>query len=453
MIRRMSASNLAMKKSIDKAARKPRRPVDRNRVLGKLPANRKTSWLRWGGVLAVLAVLGYLAITGKIFSAGEWQMATANFRNWFRSAPVPEDDPEEAAVPEINPRQPPGPAPARCVYIPGGWYWRGYEGEDFPDAQPLRKIYVDGFWMGQTEVTNEEWAEFVNATGYLTVAERQPTLKEIPGLRPEAKGFQASYVAVFATAPCASFPNAVPWWAVFASWPAFRPFSLVFAAPAFPVKDPREVQQLHLWWKDVPGADWRHPQGPQTSIKGLEKHPVVHVCWHDAVAFCEWKSKKLGKTVRLPTEAEWEFAARGGLDRKPFCWGDELTPGGKWQCNVWQGKFPNHNEKLDGFEGTAPVASFSANGYGLHDMAGNVWEWCSDWYQADYYTKSPKINPKGPASSFDPLEPTMAKRVQRGGSFLCCDNYCKRYLPGARGKGEPSSAANHIGFRYVIDVK
>src|SRR5207245_8525933 len=150
--------------------------------------------------------------------------------------------------------------------------------------------------------------------------------------------------------------------------------------------------------------------------------PAVHICWHDAVAYCDWKSKKTGRKYRLPTEAEWEFAARGGLDRKPFCWGDELTPEGKWVCNIWQGEFPYSNEKLDGFEGAAPVASFPPNGYGLFDMAGNVWEWCGDWYSPEYYKEAPRKNPQGPPSSFDPREPGMPKRVQRGGSFLCCEN-------------------------------
>jgi formylglycine-generating enzyme required for sulfatase activity len=254
-------------------------------------------------------------------------------------------------------------------------------------------------------VTNAQFEAFVRATGYLTVAEQKPDPKD--------------------------FPDA----------PADKliPGSAVFTPPE---QDVPLTEHL-AWWQYVPGACWRHPEGPQSDLKGRENHPVVHVCWDDAVAFARWAGK------RLPTEAEFEYAARGGLDRKKYCWGDELKPGGKWMANIWQGKFPRENTAEDGFKGTAPVGTFPANGYGLSDMAGNVWQWCADWYRPDYYQMSPERNPQGPADSYDPNEPGQMKRVQRGGSFLCSDLYCVRYCTGARGKGEPKSAACHIGFRCV----
>ena len=201
------------------------------------------------------------------------------------------------------------------------------------------------------------------------------------------------------------------------------------------------LDDAYRWWRYVPGTSWRHPEGPDSSIEGRDQHPVVQVAWLDATAYAEWAGK------RLPTEAEWEYAARGGLDRKPYVWGDEKVPGGRWVTNIWQGRFPTENTLEDGFATTAPVASFPANGFGLHDMAGNVWEWCADWYRPDAYATGTAVDPRGPADSFDPLEPGIHKRVQRGGSFLCSDVYCQRYVPGGRGKGDPESAANHIGFR------
>jgi formylglycine-generating enzyme len=310
--------------------------------------------------------------------------------------------------PIINGRTPPGPAPEGMVWIPGGQYWMGANDDAMPDARPVHLVTVDGFWMDETEVTNAQFAKFAEATGYLTVAERKPDAKDYPGADPAM----------------------------------LVPGSIVFT----PTKQPVPLDNHMAWWRYVPGANWGHPEGPESDLKGRENHPAVHICWDDAVAYAKWAGK------RLPTEAEWEFAARGGLDRKRFIWGDELLPKGKWQVNNWQGHFPNENICGDGFERTAPVRSFEPNGYGLYDMAGNVWEWCSDWYRPDYYAESAGQNPKGPASSFDPLEPTVPKRVQRGGSFLCSDLYCVRYLPGARGKGAPDSAASHVGFRCVQDA-
>jgi sulfatase modifying factor 1 len=300
-------------------------------------------------------------------------------------------------------------APDGMIWIPGGEFLMGDTDPIFPDAKPVHRVYVDGFWMDRTEVTNAQFARFVQATGYVTVAERPPNPKEFPTV-PQEK---------------------------------LVPGSIVFSPPDKEVS----LDQPLSWWRYVPGANWRHPEGPGSNLRGRENHPVVHICWYDARAYAKWAGK------RLPTEAEWEYAARGGLEQKRYCWGDELLPGGKWQANIWQGDFPRRNTKEDGFERTAPVGSFPANGYGLFDMSGNVWEWCADWYRPDYYAKSPGRNPQGPDSSFDPSEPNLPKRVQRGGSFLCSDVYCARYRPGARGKGEPGSAASHIGFRCVRSAR
>jgi sulfatase modifying factor 1 len=288
------------------------------------------------------------------------------------------------------------------VWIPGGTFWMG--SKEFDDALPVHKVLVDGFWMDKTEVTNAQYATFVKATGYVTVVERTP--------EPKQAALQ------------------------------LKPFSLVFHAPDRRIDDPFHCD-VGEWWRPVPGACWKHPEGPTGDLKGRDDHPVVHICYDDAVAYAQWAGK------RLPTEAEWEFAARGGLDRNTYAWGNQFKPKGKLMANTWQGEFPNHNTMEDGFLGTASVGSFPANGFGLHDMAGNVWQWCSDWYQPKYLLDLPQRNPQGPASSNDPLEPGVPKRVQRGGSFLCCDNYCVRFKVGGRGKGEPDSTANHIGFRCV----
>jgi formylglycine-generating enzyme required for sulfatase activity len=318
----------------------------------------------------------------------------------------------EDVEPKINTNNTPkGDAPEGMVWIPGGQFYMGIDDDGFPDANDVHPVYVDGFWMDKTEVANEQYAKFVEATKYVTDAEKKPTAKEFPGV-PEEN---------------------------------LKPFSIVFRKPAANAKvDLRD----HLsWWDQEYGASWKNPEGPNSTIKGREKHPVVHISYNDAVAYCTWAKG------RLPTEAEWEFAARGGLDQKLFPWGDDKKPGGKSMCNIWQGKFPTENTKEDGYEGTAPVASYPANAFGLFDMSGNVWEWCHDWYQANYYRNSPRKNPQGPDSGFDLQEPGQPKRVQRGGSFLCADNYCVRYVLGTRGKGEISSAANHLGFRCVKDAK
>jgi formylglycine-generating enzyme required for sulfatase activity len=304
------------------------------------------------------------------------------------------------------------------VWIPGGEFSMGcadprgipYGGPDpMGDARPIHRVSLGGFWMDRTEVTNSQFAAFVRATGYLTVAERKPSQEDFPDAPPE---------------------NLVAG-------------SVVFTPPT----DPVPLDNHLRWWAYLKGADWRHPLGPESSIVGYDDLPVVHVAYEDAEAYAKWAGK------RLPTEAEWEFAARGGLSGAVYPWGDEFRPRGRWMANTWQGGFPRENTADDGHEGLAPVAQYPANAYGLHDMSGNVWEWCSDWYRPDAYaTLTPGTvadNPQGPDSSFDPLEPGQAKRVQRGGSYLCTDQYCARYIVGTRGKGEISSATNHIGFRCV----
>jgi formylglycine-generating enzyme required for sulfatase activity len=294
------------------------------------------------------------------------------------------------------------------VWIPGGEFWMG--ADEFPDAQPWHRVNLNGFWMDKTEVTNEQFAKFVKATGYVTVAERTPRPEDFPGAPPE---------------------NLVAG-------------SVVFSPPDHPVR----LNDHFQWWSYVDGANWRHPEGPKSGLKGREQYPVVHMAYDDAFAYAKWAGK------RLPTEAEFEFAARGGLDRKPYVWGDEFRPNGNFMANTFQGHFPDQSLAEDGYERAAPVGSFPPNGYGLYDVAGNVWEWTSDWYRPDYYRtlvgQGPVArDPQGPADSFDPSEPGVKKKVHRGGSFLCTDQYCARYIAGGRGKGEPDTGTNHLGFRLV----
>lgn len=313
-----------------------------------------------------------------------------------------------------------GPAPEGMVWIPGGEFSMGAQDpphrrdaigmQQAADARPVHRVAVDGFWMDATEVTNEQFARFVAATGYVTVAERTPRAEDFPGAPPDS----------------------------------LVPGSVVFTPPARAVS----LTDPYQWWAEVAGASWRHPLGPKSSIAGKERLPVVHVAYEDALAYANWAGK------RLPTEAEWEFAARGGLSGQLLPWGNELGHAGHAGANTHQGHFPDHDAGADGFTGIAPVAQFAPNGYGLYDVAGNVWEWVSDRYRPDYYaelaaTSSPARNPRGPATSFDPDEPGVEKRVHRGGSFLCTDQYCSRYMVGTRGKGDVATGTNHLGFRLV----
>ena len=314
----------------------------------------------------------------------------------------------------------PGPAPDGMVWITGGEFSMGAadppETNDVgmqasADARPVHRVYVDGFFTDKTVITNREFARFIDSTGYITVAERTPSPEDFPGAPAE---------------------NLVPG-------------SVVFSPPDHTVSLDNHFQ----WWRYVRGANWRHPLGPRSWIDGEDDYPVVHVAYEDALAYAQWAGK------RLPTEAEWEFAARGGLAGKPFVWGDEFRPHGKWMANTHQGRFPTQDTGEDGHAGIAPVAQFPFNGYGLYDMAGNVWQWTSDWYRPDYYRQLAAAgvvarNPQGPESSNDPAEPGQPKKVHRGGSFLCTDQYCSRYIVGTRGKGEISTGTNHLGFRCVM---
>ncbi|MFM8872022.1 MAG: SUMF1/EgtB/PvdO family nonheme iron enzyme, partial [Phycisphaerales bacterium] len=310
--------------------------------------------------------------------------------------------------------------PAGMAWIPGGEFSMGSTDPlARPDEQPVHRVRVNPFWMDETEVTNAQFAAFVAATGYRTVAERpidwEELRKQVPPGTPKPDGAMQ------------------------------QPGSLVFTPPTSPVA----LGDASAWWRWLPGACWKHPDGPGSSIAGRERMPVVHVSFEDAQAYAAWAGK------RLPTEAEWEFAARGGLEGTPFAWGAQ--PLDATRCNVWQGHFPDTNTAADGFAGAAPVGSFPANGYGLFDMAGNVWEWCSDRYRPDTYAQraagAPVVNPTGPMQSLDPRNPHAPEsRVHRGGSFLCNDSYCASYRPAARMATPPDTALQHLGFRCVKDA-
>lgn len=308
-------------------------------------------------------------------------------------------------------------APEDMVWIPGGEFTMGSETQSGTgDILPLHQVKVDGFWIDQTEVTNDQFSTFVKATGYITVAERpvewEEMMKQLPPGTPKP------------------------------SDDLLKPGSLVFVPPTAPVM----LNDYSQWWTWVQGADWKHPQGPGSSIEGLGKHPVVHIAYEDAQTYATWAGK------RLPTEAEYEFASRGGLNGKAFAWGDELNPQGKYLANYFQGSFPNSNSGDDGFVGTAPVKSYPPNGYGLYDMIGNVWELCSDWYAVDRTLGTSQItlvNPKGPAASKDPNDPFAIKHVSKGGSFLCANQYCSNYTPSGRQGSAFDSGMSHTGFRCV----
>ena len=300
-------------------------------------------------------------------------------------------------------------------WIPGGTFDMG-SNKFYSEENPVHKVTVDGFWMDQFTVTNREWKRFVEATGPITLAERPPNAEDYPGAAPEL----------------------------------LVPASVVFRMP----KRGIDMTNCFNWWTYIPGANWCHPDGPETSLEGYENHPVVHVSWEDVEAYAKWIGKE------LPTEAEWEFAARGGIEGADFAWGNDFMPGGAHMANTWQGEFPFQNLKTDGFERTAPVGSFPANGYGLHEMTGNVWEWTTDWFQEHskvHRACCGNLNPKGGArdASYDPQLPNIKipRKVMKGGSYLCAPNYCRRYRPAARMPQPIDTSTCHLGFRCVVRTK
>ncbi len=369
------------------------------------PGDKQTAPAR-RAILAVIA-LAILAVTAMAQPAADAAAESA----------------ATAFAPTIPNKSPaPAHAPPGMVWIPGGEFSMGCAMPNqgvctmatmnaVNDSQPIHRVYVDGFWMDTNDVTNDQFEKFVKATGYVTIAEIAPTKEQFP------------------TAP---------------------PENLVAGSTVFtPTTNAVPLDDYYQWWRYVHGANWRHPTGPDSDIKGKGNYPVVQIAYADALAYAKWAGK------RLPTEAEWEFAARGGLTGKTYFWGDEFRPNGKWMANIYEGQFPYHDTGEDGFAGVAPVGQFPANGYGLFDMAGNVWQWCSDWYRPDYYTTLKLTgavvrNPQGPSSSFNAGD-DQPQRVQRGGSFLCTDQYCTRYMMGTRGKGDVDTGSNHVGFRCVKD--
>lgn len=306
---------------------------------------------------------------------------------------------------------------ADMLWIPGGTFRMGSDNH-YAEERPAHRGTVDGFFMDKTPVTNRQFRRFVEATNYTTFAEIPPNPADYPGALPHL--LQAG--------------------------------SLIFSPP----KGPVDLRNWGQWWAFKFGANWRRPYGPGSNIKGLDEHPVVHVAYCDAEAYAKWAGKE------LPTEAEWEFAGRAGLEDAEYAWGDELTPGGKHMANTWQGMFPHENLKSDGYDRTSPVTAFAANGYGLYDMIGNVWEWTSDFWSTKHTEDAPKaccvpLNPRGGPieSSFDPNQPRIKipRKVLKGGSHLCAPNYCRRYRPAARHAEPVDTSTSHVSFRCVLRQK
>lgn len=330
------------------------------------------------------------------------------------TAPTPGPAPSSTPT-ATEPGPPPGPGMA---WLAGATFTMGSD-RHYAEEAPAHPVTVAGFWVDRSTVTNEDFARFVEDTGHVTTAEQVPDAADYPGALPEL----------------------------------LVPASVVFHKPKHRV----DLADPYRWWSYVPGADWRHPQGRRSSLKGLARHPVVHVSYADAEAYAAWAGKS------LPTEAEWEYAARGGLDGATYAWGEEFTPGGRYQANTWQGAFPTENQRLDGYEGTSPVGAFPANGYGLHDMIGNVWEWTTDWYAPSHAGAPAAEGASRPCcggeaadrarrASIDPATPGVAipRKVMKGGSHLCAPNYCRRYRPAARMAQGIDTSTNHLGFRCIV---
>jgi formylglycine-generating enzyme len=355
-------------------------------------APRRHRWLGRATLLAVLAVAGFAVAYGltKIPWSGS----------------------------------PPGQPPGMRWISPGEFTMGTDDPRSMANERPAHRVRVAGFWMDEHDVTNAEFRRFVEATGYVTTAEKAPDWEEMKK----------------------QFPPGTPRPADLKS----EPGSLVFT----PTDHPVPLDDLSQWWRWVPGADWRHPDGPASDIDGKDDYPVVQVSWDDAAAYAKWAGK------RLPTEAEWEYAARGGLEGKRYSWGDEFRPGGRWMANTYQGSFPVEDAGDDGFAGRSPVGSFPPNAYGLYDMAGNVWQWCGDLYRADANeqcaAKGCCENPPGPRDCWDPTDPSgyaaAPRRVIKGGSFLCNPAYCESYRPSARRGTPPDTGTSHIGFRCVLSA-
>ncbi len=396
-----------------------------------MSTTRLNTFLRQGAGHTRLAIFYGLmiALCSLLMRCGKQTQAENNERQPDSITYCPPAAPKDRLTTKVaedipdfeNAKRPEGDSLKGMVWIAGGTYMMGADSDMARDDEfPKHQVSVNGFWIDATEVTNAQFKAFVDATGYVTTAETKPVWEEIKS----------------------QLPPGTP-----------KPHDSLLQAGSMVFNPPDHAVDLNYyiqWWAWKKDVNWRNPEGPGSTIEGKENHPVVHVSWYDVQAYCKWAGK------RLPTEAEWEWAARGGLTNKVYPWGDEHIDRAMSKANSWQGEFPHINTEKDGFYATAPVKSFAPNGYGLYDMAGNVWEWCSDWYHHDYYKiaarEGTQKNPVGPDTSFDPNDPYAPKKVHRGGSFLCNDVYCASYRVSARMPGSLDTGLPHVGFRCVIEA-